>query len=59
MDLNPLLRPNSVAIVGASNNPHKIGGMPVRLLRELGFSGAIYPVNPGAAEVQGLIAYAS
>lgn len=59
MNLDALLRPTSVAIVGASNNPQKVGGMPVRLLRELGFGGAIYPVNPGAAEVQGLPAYTS
>lgn len=59
MHLDALLRPRSVAVVGASNNPQKVGGMPVRLMRELGFSGAIYPVNPGTAEVQGLAAYAS
>ncbi len=59
MSIAALLHPASVAIVGASQNPQKIGGMPVRLMKELGFRGAIYPVNPGAAEVQGLQAYPS
>lgn len=59
MSLEALLRPKSVAIVGASQNPQKIGGMPVRLLTELGYAGKLYPINPGAAEVQGQRAYAS
>lgn len=59
MSLAALLNPASVAIVGASQNPQKVGGMPVRLLRELGYAGAIYPVNPAADTVQGLPAYAS
>ena len=59
MSLAALLNPASVAIVGASQNPQKVGGMPVRLLKELGFTGPIYPINPAAKEVQGLVAYAS
>lgn len=59
MSLDALLHPTSVAIVGASQNPQKVGGMPVRLLRELGFAGPVWPINPNAAEVQGLEAYAS
>ena len=59
MSLQALLHPKSVAIVGASQNPQKVGGMPVRLLTELGYPGAVYPINAAAAEVQGLKAYAS
>lgn len=59
MSLHALLRPKSIAIVGASQNPQKVGGMPVRLLTELGYAGALYPINPGTAEVQGHRAYAS
>lgn len=59
MSLSALFHPSSVAIVGASANPGKIGGMPVRMLRELGYAGDILPVNPGAAEVQGLRAWPS
>ncbi|WP_354682603.1 acetate--CoA ligase family protein [Cupriavidus necator] len=59
VDLNSLLYPRSIAVVGASTQPDKVGGMPIRLLRELGYEGRLYPVNPSAAEVQGLRAYGS
>lgn len=58
-DLHPLLYPQSIAVIGASTQPEKVGGMPVRLLRELGYAGRLYPVNASATEVQGLPAYAS
>ncbi|MGY8526015.1 acetate--CoA ligase family protein [Paracidovorax citrulli] len=58
-DLHSLLYPQSIAVIGASTQPEKVGGMPVRLLRELGYAGRLYPVNPSATEVQGLPAYAS
>ncbi|MFT3815180.1 MAG: acetate--CoA ligase family protein [Acidovorax sp.] len=59
MNITPLFSPRSIAVIGASQNAQKVGGMPVHLLQTLGYAGAIYPVNPGAAEVQGLKAYAS
>ena len=55
--LDPLLRPASVAVVGASNDPTRIGGRPVRYLRAAGFAGRIYPVNPKHEKVQGLTAF--
>ena len=57
MSLQALFKPRSVAIVGASENPHKIGGRPVDMLKRLGFSGAVYPVNPHRSVVQGLRCY--
>ncbi len=54
-----MFRPKSVAILGASTNENKIGGRPVRYLKHYKFDGPIYPVNPNAAEVQGLTAYKS
>ncbi|MDH2353368.1 acetate--CoA ligase family protein [Bradyrhizobium sp. SSUT112] len=57
--LDALMSPRSIAIVGASQEPTKIGGRPVDLLRRYGYAGRIYPVNPKAAVVQGLQAYAS
>ncbi len=57
--LKPLFWPSSVAVLGASDNPNKIGGLPVRYFREHGYEGAFYPVNPGRETVQGLPAYAS
>ncbi|RAH99025.1 CoA-binding protein [Acuticoccus sediminis] len=59
MSLAPFLSPESVAIVGASDNPDKIGGRPIRYLREFGFKGDVFPINPGRDTVQGLKAYAS
>lgn len=58
MSLRAALEPRSVAIVGASDNPHKVGGRPILYMKRYGFRGEIYPVNPGRAEVQGLKAYA-
>lgn len=54
-----LLAPRSVAIVGASDDPTRIGGRPLRYLRESGFKGAVLPVNPKRETVQGLPAFAS
>ena len=58
-DLRPLLEPRSIAVIGASTQAHKLGGMPIRLLREGGYRGAIYPVHLHADEIQGLKAYPS
>lgn len=57
--LEAILAPRSIAIIGASQDATKIGGRPVALLKSLGFPGPILPVNPRAAEVQGLPAFAS
>jgi len=57
--LASLLRPESVAVVGASDNPDKVGGRPLRYLLTQGFKGRIYPVNPRAKEIQGVAAFAS
>ena len=59
MTLRAALEPRSIAIVGASDNPHKVGGRPILYMKRYGFRGAIYPINPGRAEVQGLKAYAA
>lgn len=58
-DLTALLKPRSVAIIGASNDPGRIGGRPLRYLIDLGYAGRIYPVNPGRESVQGLPSYAN
>ncbi len=57
--LTPLLAPRSVAVLGASSDPTRISGRPIAYMRAQGFKGALYPVNPNRAEVQGLKAYAS
>jgi len=58
-DLRRLLAPRSIAVVGASAQPNKVGGMPIRLLRENGYAGAVYPVHRTAEDIQGLRAHAS
>jgi acyl-CoA synthetase (NDP forming) len=51
--------PRSIAIVGASESPDKIGGRPLSFLLRAGFPGQLLPVNPRAGTVQGLPALAS
>lgn len=51
--------PRSVAVIGASTDPNKLGGKPIRYFRDAGFTGAVYPVNSRNAEIQGYPAYAS
>lgn len=53
-----LIRPRSIAVIGASADPSKTSGRPVSYLQKHGFSGAIYPVNPKVAEIGGLTCYA-
>jgi acyl-CoA synthetase (NDP forming) len=48
-----------VAIVGASNDAGRLTGLTVRYLKEAGFKGDVWPVNPNREEVQGLKAYPS
>ncbi|MDM0086927.1 MULTISPECIES: acetate--CoA ligase family protein [unclassified Variovorax] len=57
--LESALNPRSVAVIGASENIHKIGGRPIHYMRQHGFGGRIYPINPAREEVQGLKSYAS
>ena len=57
--LRPLFWPRSVAVIGASDDPNKIGGIPVRSFKEYGYEGDFYPINPTRETVQGLAAYPS
>jgi acyl-CoA synthetase (NDP forming) len=50
--LKAALDPRSVAIIGASENPNKVGGRPVHYLDKFGFRGSIFPINPSRGEVQ-------
>jgi len=55
--LEPLFKPASVAVIGASRDAAKIGGLPIAFMKASGFSGALHPVNPGGDEIQGLRAH--
>ena len=55
--LDRLLRPASIAVIGASKDSTRIGGRPIRYLQAAGFAGRVYPVNPKHTAVQGLAAF--
>ncbi|WP_028035832.1 acetate--CoA ligase family protein [Chelativorans sp. J32] len=55
--LDALFRPRSIAVIGASDDPRKIGGRPIRYMLEAQSQVKVYPVNPTRPEVQGLAAY--
>lgn len=57
--LAPLFEPRAIAVYGASSDPTKIGGRPLDFLKGSGFEGTLYPINPKAAQIQGLPAYAT
>ena len=54
-----LFNPKSVAVIGASRNPHKFGHIQLRNLLEWGFKGRVYAVNPKAKEILGVKCYSS
>ena len=57
--LDPILKPRTIAVVGASRTPNTIGHQIVSNLVERGFTGAVYPVNPKARAIRSLPAWAS
>ena len=56
--IHALMRPSSIALIGASADPSKTSGLPVRFLKKHGYQGKIFPVNPRVAEIDGLTCYA-
>ncbi|HEY1198492.1 MAG TPA: acetate--CoA ligase family protein [Thermoplasmata archaeon] len=56
-ELDELFRPSSVAVVGASNKPGKVGMHLFRNILEAGFKGVVYPVNPSSKSVSGVRCY--
>jgi acetate---CoA ligase (ADP-forming) len=57
--LRPLFRPESVAVIGASSEPTKLGSVPIGHMKASGFREPLYPINPKAASIQGLPAFPS
>ena len=55
--LDSLFRPRSVAIVGASTDPNKVGGRPLAFLNKARFPGRVLPIHPSVSVVQGVAAY--
>ena len=52
-----LMRPQHVAIIGASGDPTKLTGRPIGYLKKFGFSGQIFPVNPRLSQISDLTCY--
>jgi acetyl coenzyme A synthetase (ADP forming)-like protein len=59
LNIDVLFNPNSVAVIGASRDPGKIGHVLLRNFIEGGFRGQIYPINPKSNEILGLKCYLS
>jgi len=51
--LQYLFHPRSVAVIGASDRPHSLGAIVMHNMREAGFAGPVWPVNPRHARVAG------
>src|SRR5213594_2480847 len=51
--LDPIFAPRAVAILGASRNPAKLGHRLLQNVKESGFAGTVYPVNPSGEAILG------
>jgi acetyltransferase len=58
-ELEPVLNPRSVAVVGASRREGSIGWQVLKNLIDGKYEGALYPINPGADEILGIKVYPS
>jgi acetyl coenzyme A synthetase (ADP forming)-like protein len=58
-DMNRIMKPDAVAVIGASDESGKIGNSVMKNLINGGYRGSIYPINPSAATIMGLKAYKS
>lgn len=54
-----MIRPRSIAVIGASANLGKVNGRPLKHLLDKGYAGRILPVNPKYAEIAGVPCHAS
>jgi len=59
VSMRPLMTPRTVAVIGASRDPASIGHRVLRAIVDATFAGAVYPINPHAAEIAGLTCYPS
>ena len=57
--LDAIFNPRSVAVIGASDNPGKLGSHVMKSLTQGRYPGKIYPVNPGKDEILGIKTYPS
>ena len=57
--LSKIMKPKSIAVIGASTKPKTIGSEIMQRLRDYKFQGNIYPVNPKGGIIEGFQAYTS
>src|SRR5574344_1872317 len=57
--LDKIMRPRAIAVIGASTKDHTIGSDIMKRLRDYKFNGDIYPINPKGGEIEGFQAYTS
>ncbi|MEK7196347.1 MAG: CoA-binding protein, partial [Nitrospirota bacterium] len=57
--LNSLFNPDSIAVIGASRDPKKVGYAVLNNLIRFGYKGQIYPVNPSGEEILGLKSFSN
>jgi acyl-CoA synthetase (NDP forming) len=58
-NLEPLFRPKSIAIIGATEDPNRVAGLPLKYALDHGYKGKLFPVNPNRDTVRGLKCYRS
>lgn len=58
-DLAPLFRPESIAIIGASARPGSTGMQVISNIKQLGYTGKVFPINPKYEEIGGYKCYPS
>jgi 3-hydroxypropionyl-CoA synthetase (ADP-forming) len=58
-NLDQFFRPGSVAVIGASSTPGKIGNIILDSLTAIDYRGTVYPINPNVSEIRGLKCYAA
>jgi len=58
-NLEPLFRPKSIAIIGATEDPKRVAGLPLKYAIDHGYKGKLFPVNPNRDTVLGLKCYPS
>ena len=57
VDFKPIFHPDTIAVIGASNDPTKFGGRTYFMIRDRGHAGKLYAVNPKAGDIDGQAAY--
>ena len=57
IDMDRFFSPRSIAVIGASSDPSKLGHKLMRNIIEGGYAGSVFPVNPRGGEILGRTAY--